>query len=824
MADDTQSSQIYLSRDHIREQITTYLNDYLELENVDLAKSSFLSFIINILSTLTSNLLFYETSTYKEFFLTQAQLPESVLNLSAFLGYNTQEASYANANVLVTVPFGFDDSTSSFTLAEGFRFYTSANQFMTYYTTTVTIFNNSSVTATVNYQNKVYNLPVNIDTTSNDNFSFLLPVRQYKINIQEFQIDSDIELYQFPEIDIPLSGQVSSLSVVVTPPGSSTGTEYTEYASLYLMSSTTTGYVSRRTSIGRKIYFGNGLIGKQPDPGSTVTVTIYETDGEDGNVIAGSINRGDRIYTTNSLAQTKIVDYSCINTSPASGGTDEESIEEIRNNSIANLVSMSRFVAETDYKNTNVIISDSPFGQNSLGVLKRSDVKCNEIQLFTTLNYGSDIVPTRNASYTMGIPTLPYLAKFTTIDIDGVDYYTLFDMTLDYLNGSAYYDYILNAISITPVLNITYNPDYSLIELKTLEVSDSTGSALFELTYNGSDSSAACIMEILETGQLYTMTNDTTSKKFVYSFTPYTTFPKDEVTLYFTYSSPGYGSIARYYVNVTFREDLREFMQSNLVSDSTTVTIYDIPVIEADYYNDLDDKENFELECLQKMLAVSDFENYRMLTDFINLKFANTTGSMINMTYNKVNRLSVIDIVNTPPSSPSLDDRYIVGPEPTGTFAGHAGQYVQCIDSTSETWYFTKALSDDIVYVTNLAHKYIYTGTEWIIPIYSIPLQIEIEAFKSQSYFGSDSELINTIKSTLVSTFSDRFGINIEIYRSEIIKVVQETTGVDHCNLKSPKSDIFLNFALEDLSQEELMTYSPEYVSFSEDDISIIII
>lgn len=824
MADDTQSSQIYLSRDQIRQQITTYLSEYLELENVDLTKSSFLSFIINILSTLTSNLLFYETSTYKEFFLTQAQLPESVLNLSAFLGYNTQEASYANANVLVTVPFGFDDSTATFTLAEGFRFYTVVNQFMTYYTTTVTIFNNSSVTATISYQNKVYNLPVNIDTTANDNFSFLLPVRQYKVNTQEFQIDTDIEMYQFPEIDVPLTGQVASLSVVVTPPGSSTGTEYTEYASLYLMSSTTTGYVSRRTPTGRKLYFGNGLIGKQPDPGSTVTVTIYETDGEDGNVIAGSINRGDRIYTTNSLSQTKIVDYTCVNTSPASGGTNEESTEEIRNNAIANLVSMGRFVSETDYKNTNVIVPNSPFGQNSLGVLKRSDVKCNEVQLFTTLNYRGDIVPTRNASYTMAIPSLPYLSKFTTITIDSVDYYTLFDMTLDYLNGSAYYDYILNSISITPVLNITYNPGYSKMELKTLEVSDSMGSALFELTYNGSDSSAICIMEILETGQLYTMTNDTINKKFVYSFTPYTTFPKGEVTLYFTYSSPGYGSIARYYVTVTFREDLKEFMQSNLFSDGTTVTIYDIPVIKAEYYDDLTDKEDFELECLQNMLAVSDFENYRMLTDFINLKFANTTGSMVNMTYNKVNRLTVIDIVDDPPVSPSLDDRYIVGTQPTGVFVGHIGEYVQCIDATSATWYFTRALSDDIVYVANLGQKYIYTGTEWIIPIYTIPISIEIEVFKSEIFFGSDGELINAIKSALISNFSDRFGINIELYRSEIISVIQSVTGVDHCNLKSPKSDIFLNFVLEDLSQEELLIYSPEYVSFSEDNISILVI
>ena len=44
-------SQIYLSRDEIRNQIISYMQEYLELENVDLTNSSFLSFIVNIISS-----------------------------------------------------------------------------------------------------------------------------------------------------------------------------------------------------------------------------------------------------------------------------------------------------------------------------------------------------------------------------------------------------------------------------------------------------------------------------------------------------------------------------------------------------------------------------------------------------------------------------------------------------------------------------------------------------------------------------------------------------------------------------------------------------
>ncbi len=77
----------------------------MELENVDLTKSSFLSFIVDTLSVLTSNLLFYQISTYREFFLTKAQLPESIFNLAAFLGYSGSDATPAEVNVLFTIPF-----------------------------------------------------------------------------------------------------------------------------------------------------------------------------------------------------------------------------------------------------------------------------------------------------------------------------------------------------------------------------------------------------------------------------------------------------------------------------------------------------------------------------------------------------------------------------------------------------------------------------------------------------------------------------------------------------------------------------------------------
>ncbi len=121
------SSTIYASRDAIRTQVIDFLQQYMELNEVDLTQSSFLSYVIDILTTLSSNLMFYQTNIYKEFFLTQAQLPESIHNLSSFLGYSPKEAKYATSSVLMTVWLPFNDGNTTFTIPEGFTFKTGDN-------------------------------------------------------------------------------------------------------------------------------------------------------------------------------------------------------------------------------------------------------------------------------------------------------------------------------------------------------------------------------------------------------------------------------------------------------------------------------------------------------------------------------------------------------------------------------------------------------------------------------------------------------------------------------------------------------------------------
>jgi len=833
MADQPISQKVYLSREENRNMIIAELKKYLELENVDLTKSSFLSFIVEALSTLTSNLIFYQTSIYREFFLTKAQLPESIYNLAAFLGYEGSFGSYSNVDVLFTVPFGFADNPTDFVIPEGFK--VKANdevEFLTYYTTTVTITNNSSVVIIAQEGTKVLNIPVIVE---GDVFSFVLNFRQLTPDVQEFQIPADLQLYQFYSTEVPFSEKLADILVEVREPGQTGWDVYTSYASLYLMSETTKGYVSRRNDTGINLSFGNGIIGYQPPAGSTVRTTLTLTKGEDGNVIAGSIRSGDRIYNETDAGVTEIVSYDIVNTVSATGGADEESVEEVRRNSIINLTALERTVTENDYINANVIIDNSPIGPNSLPVLKRSDVKVNEINLFITLLYQDLIVPTRNVFTGFDDLIVP---RKTVLNVNGVDFYTLFDMQINTLNTVADYNYVMFEIEQIPTLVTSFNSDYSLYADDLIVSTGGTSQALFRLLYNTTAVDPELVtakMQILETGAEYNMVNDSSANEFILLFPDYTVIEQGELTYYFTLDHPTEGLIGRYQNTFILRQSLQNYTRSNVVIDGTSNIVYDIPTIEKEYYDSIDQRE-FESQVLQSLLTSLTFADYKMMTDFVNIKFGNTTGRMQNMQLNDVNTQPVIDFRSDPgdPCGPSGSQctpgqRYIVL-NGTGDFEGHDDDIAECslsspdstgADATAVQWVYTTPNTDDMVYVQNKGFKYIFGSGGWVLPNYLIPLQLKLDVFQTSTYTGSISVLANTIRETLVAAFIDRFGIEVNLYQSEIIDVVQEIDGVDHCRLIKPGSNIFFDFDLDQLTQDQLLEYGPEYIYFTEDDIEI---
>jgi hypothetical protein len=218
-----------------------------------------------------------------------------------------------------------------------------------------------------------------------------------------------------------------------------------------------------------------------------------------------------------------------------------------------------------------------------------------------------------------------------------------------------------------------------------------------------------------------------------------------------------------------------------------------------------------------------DLTDSKMLTDFTNIKFTNTYGLLENMKLNQPTISSVVDIVDTLPTSCSLDDRFIYSPCSGNDI--NQDNIIKCTDATALIFVYEKPVSDSITYVTNKGENYIYSDRGWIpLPSYTIPLQIEIEVFRSQTFSGTVVALIDTVRDTLYEAFKDRFGANTTIYRSEIIDVIQGIEGVSHCRLRKPETSIFFNFSLLDLTQDQLLRYGPEYIFFKEENVSVRII
>lgn len=533
------SVEIFSSRDKIRDQVIKYTKEYLELEGLDLSKTSYLSFLINTISALTANLLYYSTSTYREMFLTRAVQKESVLNLSAMLGYSPPWAIPATCSVLVGAKVDFS-SDVFFIIPANHKYYAGNvlfSQNNTIYvevtkdatgvisSTTVTEEVASGGTRSVKHQ---------LVTTDDGNMLyFVVNLTQYHEEEFQFQVP-ELKPYEFHITSMNFTGQLADVKVVISE-------EWRKYDSLFLIPFDTKGYAFRRTETGGQIFFGNGIIGQQPESGQQYTVTLSVTDGLDGNVISGSINKADKIYIKdydpngNSIDDTgphagepyimKPLALTVVNTAPAYNGKDFPTLDEIRSAAIANVSSMKRLVSRTDYDNIHEIIPELPI-QHAVNIIKRSDLKSNEIHLFTDILFEDTIVPTRNTKWIMDSTTSSedFIYSTDTIEIDGTDYYSMFNISINPAFKTCSYYYLIDELEKAVVINNTSTgltgvlPTYAKFEAIT---TDSGGNQLptiqqeldIELHYDvlipGSDTDLQCVMETGWDGLTHDMSQET---------------------------------------------------------------------------------------------------------------------------------------------------------------------------------------------------------------------------------------------------------------------------------------------------------------------------
>lgn len=774
--------KIVSSREKIRSELMVHALDYFNFKETDFYKTSFVSYVINVLSILSANQIFYSSVIYKEFFFVEAQLQESVYNLARWIGYKPGKASPSVVDVMFTLPLGFPSAEVNFAIPNNFKVYSDdipflidSKSYQSYgalfkkdgnvspTTTNVGIVNNKAIT--VRDHNGFFR-PVYLNADKTE-ASFTLRFRQEQKIVKQFLIPDSLEFYQFYSKPIAFDGMDFNIEVWIREPkydtignpimyevddtseynfgetaidGSSVWQKWTESEhGMYTLSTSKNEFVWTSVKGKGEIFFGNGIIGKQPKPGSLVVAILSITKGSDGRIIPGGINKADTInylskepdrYNLNQYStKLRTISFSVINPSPSQGGINAPSLPEIKNNAIVNLRSKQRLVSEQDYDDINTIMGPEFPVAEAKPILKRSDIKVNEIMTFLKLvyhdsNYIPQIVPTRNIRYKLNEPTIWSGNEYTItrrrpIEIDGEQYETLFNITLNKETMVATYDYVAHNIFETPAKLTDNQPtseNLSRITFTYIPITSIDFTIPFQedLTEDREDNSYPLIVKAnlnhipsqwdeikkfrarmitkWENNTEYEHTGTEENAESTGWLTPGIEFESGDTYNFFEFQIDDYRSVpfgtqryefviegqytdpdtqetswlslSSYYCDIIIRQNLNDSMQSQITktryydSDGDTIPechddeiweIHNVPVILKNYLVQYDkngvlnggvyfedSQKDFELTVMQGLMACMDYSNKRMLTDFINVKLADTTGYLNNLKYNKI--------------------------------------------------------------------------------------------------------------------------------------------------------------------------------------------
>lgn len=877
------SIKIFASRDAIRDQIIEYSKEYLDLENFDFEKSSYLSYLLDVLSGLTSNLLFYSTSTYREFFLTQAVQKESVINLAAMLGYSPGFAIPATCQILVEFPTNFSSNVVA-TIPPGFRYYSDSGIIFT---------QDNPIVIEINRKpsGEIYP-PVVLEQTSRSgnkklktnlsedekNLYFVVDTTQKEVSYTEYKIPT-LKSFEFYKIDIEFTGEIAGITLLSTQsqneenlesyikmiergefPDESEGlyTIWNSYNSLFLIPSDKEGYTFRTSQTGGRIFFGNNIVGKQPTSGDICRLAIASTKGASGNIISGSVTKSDRIYVqdydpTTERNVRRPIQLRVVNTSPALGGEDSPSTDKIRTSALANVSAAKRLVSWYDFYNIKDIIPTLPI-EHAISVVKRSDIKTNEITVFTDLIFEDYIVPTRNAKWAFDTTSitdstagnLRTIYSSDTIVIDGIYYYSMFNIVIDIEDKECTYYYFLDTIEkavtstwTTRDINVAALPSGALFY--TDIVQDDDHDSLETVFYYDliTDATAVLSCKLITDwdGKSYDLEAYTDPITGSNGFkTPSETIllkdiPSGQLTyrfkLYQQYTDPDTDVVSTIEINnsqceVIVKQELDDFMTSQVHVDTTagdiSVTLYDVPVIKKSYYDSID-QNAFALQVYNKIITLT-INRYKMTGTFLNLKFSDTTGLMTNMKYNKTTKDPCIGInPEIIPISPSDGDRYILtGDNPWEIEEATVVRYSESLS----TWIQEKLSINDIIYVDSYARNLLFNGDDMVYPATLIPFEMDVVVWKDRIYSASEQAIVKNIKETLINELYTRFGFDRPIYLSEMVAIIQNIPGVEHCKITEPKHDIFFEYDIyKNLSQQETLEYTPQFISIMTNSINV---
>lgn len=321
-----------LDFNEIKNNLKNFLRSQSEFQDFDFEGSG-MSVLLDILAYNTHYMGYYLNMVGNEMFLDTAQLRNSILTHAKHINYRprTRIGSEAVVNITAT-PSDTEDTTA----------------------TQITLDRYTKFLATdidgVNYQF----VAVNSNTVPkvNGSFSFAnVYIKQGEVVTLQYAMSPTNTKRRFA---IP-SANLDSTTVSVVVQESSTNTDTTVYTSvddITLITANTPAYFLEEDADRRYVLmFGDNVIGKKPKDGSIIIVTYLETSGDVANRIT-TFRPVDKIGSKyrNNVSITSVVS--------SFGGSDRETIEQIRFRAPYHYTTQNRAVTKLDYE--TLIAKDYP--------------------------------------------------------------------------------------------------------------------------------------------------------------------------------------------------------------------------------------------------------------------------------------------------------------------------------------------------------------------------------------------------------------------------------------------------------------------------------
>jgi hypothetical protein len=326
MANNNKITTSELDFDKIKESLKTYMQGQTLFSDYDFEGSG-LSILLDVLAYNTHYNALYTNLAVNESFLDSAVKRNSVVSLAKGLGYTPRSASSAKAtvNVQVVAPTSSPDSI----LLSKYSPFTTSVDGITY-----TFFTNREYTAV---------------RTTNDNTNYLFSGVEL---IEGAPLSYDYTVADGVRFLIP-NANCDTSTITVKVQESSNSNIYTTYnlsSSIADVDPDTTAYFLKEIDDGMyEIVFGDGSIGKALSNGNIVHLEYFVTS-------KGAVNGATSFtYGGSSLAGgTAVVTV----ITSASGGSDQESVSNIKFNAPKFYSARNRAVTTEDYQ--SLILSQLP--------------------------------------------------------------------------------------------------------------------------------------------------------------------------------------------------------------------------------------------------------------------------------------------------------------------------------------------------------------------------------------------------------------------------------------------------------------------------------